>query len=344
MRGAEACAASVYGQDAPRAPRQHPRTPDCACAASAAQALRDLGLRLPELAPYQAEPPQMVSGAVGKQGYLRLEFERDPISGRTILSDMDRRVPLLAQKALYWDESQPDMACVTTISTSGCVVQGDRLALAVRVGPGARALVTTQSATKVHSMEHNYASQLQTLRVQEGGYLEYLPDPLILHRTARYLMDTHIVLPASATLLYGEVLLPGRRYHHPDELFGFHLFSSNITAAREAGGDPLFVERFVLEPGRMDFGKVGIMGPFEVFGNVLALTPARHLDALRDGIGADFRPDLAWGATVLPHDAGLLFKVLGLNTESVRAKIREFHAVVRRVVLGTELPEDFLWR
>lgn len=138
-------------------------------------------------------------------------------------------------------------------------------------------------------MEHNYASQLQTFTVEEDGYFEYMPDPLILHRTARYLMDTRIVLPESATLLYGEVLMPGRKYHHRDELFGFHLFSSNITAAREPYGDPLFVERFVLEPGRMDFGKAGVMGPFEVFGNVIVLTPARHFDALRDGIMARTR-------------------------------------------------------
>ena len=318
--------------------------PDCSCAAGAAAALRELGLLLPELEPYQDEPPQMASGAVGKMGYLRLQFDRDPATGRTVLSDMDRRVPLLAQKALYWDESQPDMACVTTITTTGCVIQGDRLALDVRVGPEARALVATQSATKVHCMEHNYASQLQTFTVEEDGYFEYMPDPLILHRTARYLMDTRIVLPASATLLYGDVMMPGRNYPHRDALFGFHLFSSNITAAREPYGDPLFVERFVLEPGRMDFGKAGVMGPFEVFGNVIALTPARHFDALRDGIGADATPDLAWGATVLPHDAGLLFKVLGPTTEAVRAKIREFHALVRRAVLGTELPEEFLWR
>lgn len=318
--------------------------PDCSCAAGAARSLRELGLLLPELVPYQDEPPQMASGVVGKMGYLRLEFDRDQGTGRTVLSDMDRRVPLLAQKALYWDESQPDMACVTTITTTGCVIQGDRLALDVRVGPGAKALVTTQSATKVHCMEHNYASQLQTLRVDEGGYLEYMPDPLILHRTARYLMDTHIVLPESATLLYGEVLMPGRKYHHRDELFGFHLFSSNITATRAPYGDPLFVERFVLEPGRMDFRKAGVMGPFEVFGNVVVLTRARHFDALRDGIGADVTPDLAWGATVLPHDAGLLFKVLGPTTEAVRAKIREFHTLVRRAVLGADLPEEFLWR
>lgn len=318
--------------------------PDCSSAPKAADALRKLGHRLPELAPYQDEPPQMASGMVGKMGYLRLKFDRNPVTGRTDLTDMDRRVPLLAQKALYWDESQPDMACVTTITTTGCVIQGDRLALDVRVGPDARALVTTQSATKVHCMEHNYASQLQTFTVEEGGYLEYMPDPLILHRTARFLMDTHIMLPESATLLYGEVLMPGRKHHHHDELFGFHLFSSNIVASRTPYGDPLFVERFVLEPAAMDFRKAGVMGDFEVFGNVVALTPQRHFEALRNGIGADVTDQLAWGATVLPHDAGLLFKVLGPTTEAVRAKIREFHSLVRRAVLGADLPEEFLWR
>ena len=52
--------------------------PDCSCAAGAAAALRELGLLLPELEPYQDEPPQMASGAVGKMGYLRLQFDRDP--------------------------------------------------------------------------------------------------------------------------------------------------------------------------------------------------------------------------------------------------------------------------
>ena len=39
--------------------------PDCSCAAGAAAALRELGLLLPELEPYQDEPPQMASGAGG---------------------------------------------------------------------------------------------------------------------------------------------------------------------------------------------------------------------------------------------------------------------------------------
>lgn len=317
---------------------------DCSTVESAREALARLNLSAPELAAYQDEPPQMASGGVGKNGYLRLRFERDPVTGRTELADMDRRVPLLVQKALYWDESVPDMACVTSITTTGCLVQGDRMAMDVHAGPGARALITTQAATKVHSMEKNYASQIQRFAVEEGAYLEYMPDPLILHRTARYVMDTSIVLPESATFLYGEILVPGRRYHHRDELFGFDLYSSGIRASREISGEPLFVERFVLDPKSMDFRRAGVMGDLAVFGNVVLLTPERHIDPLREGIGADADGSLAWGATVLPHHAGLLFKVLGATTEKVRAKIREFHDLVRRAVLGAPLPAPFLWR
>ena len=108
-----------------------------------------------EFAAFGDEPPQMKSGAVGKSGYLRLGFEQR--DGRTILADLDSRTPFLAQRALHCDDALPDMAWLFMITTGGCVLQGDRLALDVALGRGARAHVTTQSATKVHSMDANYA-------------------------------------------------------------------------------------------------------------------------------------------------------------------------------------------
>src|SRR5512142_726607 len=142
-----------------------------------------LGATSPELAAFQDEPRQMASGAVGKTGFLRLGFERR--GDRTILADLDRRAPYMAQRVLYPEESMPDLAWLFMITTSGCVLQGDRLALDVAVAPGARAHVTTQSATKIHSMDANYAVQTQTFTVADSAYLEYLPEPLIPHRQAR---------------------------------------------------------------------------------------------------------------------------------------------------------------
>lgn len=126
-----------------------------------------LGINAPELAKYQDEPAQMRSGAVGKSGYLKLRFAKR--GQRSVLAEMERRVPSLVQKALYWDEEMPELPCVTMISTAGCILQGDRLATDVHVEAGACAHVTTQSATKVHMMNANYASQIQHFTVEEGA-------------------------------------------------------------------------------------------------------------------------------------------------------------------------------
>ena len=232
----------------------------------------------------------MGSGAVGKSGRLRLGFERR--DGRTILAELESRAPCLAQRALHCDDALPDMAWLFMITTSGCVLQGDRLALDVSLGPGARAHVTTQSATKIHSMDANYAQQTQAFTLDEGAYLEYLPDPLIPHREARFASDTRITVHPSASMLCSEIVQPGRRHHHPDECFGATLLSL-ATAAARPDGTPLFSEKLVIEPLRNPMRQTGVMDGFEVFGNVVLCTPADHAERIHARIGAAV--DLAQG-------------------------------------------------
>lgn len=322
------------------------RLPDsCDCVAELKAELDRINAAAAELDPYRTEPRQMPSGVVGKYGYLRLGFRRDA-DGRSTLYDIDRRVPFLVQKGLYWDEEMPHMPCVFIITTTGCMLQGDRMALEIHVGRNAVGHVTTQSATKVHMMDANYASQLQKLDVEAGGYLEYMPDPLIPHRTSRFLSETAINISESASLIYSEVLLPGRKYHHEDERFGFDLYSSRIHAVRRETGEKLFVEKFILEPKVSDVLQTGVMNGFDVFGNVVLLTQEDKALHVRDAVGADvdWKGRIAWGSTVLPGQSGLIFKVLGDTSESVRAKIREFWGVARETITGCPLPGEFLWR
>jgi len=292
---------------------------------------------------FRDEPPQMGSGVVGKSGRLRLGFEhRD---GRTILAELESRAPCLAQRALHCDDALPDLAWLFMITTSGCVLQGDRLALDVSLGPGARAHVTTQSATKIHSMDANYAQQTQVFTLDEGAYLEYLPDPLIPHRQARFASDTRIAVHPSASMLCSEIVQPGRRYHHPDECFGATLLSL-ATAATRPDGTPLFSEKLVIEPLRNPMRQTGVMDGFEVFGNVILCTPADKAERIHARIGAavDLKEGVAYGACRLPNDAGLVFKVLGRETAQVRAQVRAFWAVAREEITGAAIPTTFYWR
>ena len=302
-----------------------------------------LGATAAELAPFQDEPPQMRSGAVGKNGFLHVGFERR--GAATILADLDYRAPYRAQRALYCDPGMPDMAWVFVITTSGCVLQGDRLALEVALAAHAQAHVTTQSATKIHGMDANYAVQTQAITLAEGAYLEFLPDPLIPHRRARYLSDTRISIAPTATLLYSEIIQPGRKHHHPDECFGATVISASVCAARP-DGRTLFSEKLVIEPGLRPMRQTGVMDSFDVFGNVILITPKDIADRVDARVEADvdLQGGVAFGASRLPNEAGLVFKVLGRETTQIKAKVREFWAIAREEAAGASLPPPFFWR
>jgi urease accessory protein len=294
-------------------------------------------------AAYADEPPQMASGAIGKAGHLRLRFERR--GERTILADLDARTPCLAQRALHCDEALPDMAWLFTITTTGTVLQGDRLALAVTLGPDARAHVTTQSATKIHSMDANYATQHTMFTLAPGAYLEYLPDPLIPHRAARYASETRIVVDPAASLLCSEIVQPGRKHHHPDEAFGATLLSF-VTTAERPDGTRLFEERLHVEPARYPVRQTGVMDGYDVFANVILCTPPPVAERILARVEAevDRVRGLAFGACTLPNDAGIVYKVLGGATEPVRAQVREFWQVAREEITGAPIPPPLFWR
>jgi urease accessory protein len=297
-------------------------------------------LDAPELAAYTGEPPQLPSGSPGKNGLLNLQFERD--GDRSVLARIDRRAPLHAQQALYWDEQLPGLPCVYMIMTSGCVLQGDRLEIAITVGAGAMAHVTTQSATKVHQMDANFAAQSQHLTLADDAYLELLPGPVIPHRHSRFVTHTQATVAGSATLLSAEILLPGRKYHGDGELFEYDLYSSLVTATRP-DDTPLFTEKFVAEPWRQSVRQIGAMGKFDVFANVTLVTSPRHADRIFDQADAVADAECMAGASRLPGDAGLSYKVIGTATEPVKSKVRSFWALAREEVLGVPIPRVRLW-
>ncbi|AMV40063.1 urease accessory protein UreD [Planctomyces sp. SH-PL62] len=297
----------------------------------------------PELAPYLDEPAQLRSGGFGKNALLRLRFERR--GGRSILAFMERRAPLLVQKALYCDEGMPDLPVVFIISNAGGILQGDRYTMDFAVGPGACGHVTTQAATKIHEMDANHALQTQELTLDEGSYLEYIPEAAIPFAHSRFLTRTKVRIAPSATLLYAETLMGGRKYYRDGERYRFDLFSSTVAAERPTG-ESLFVEKFRVEPARSPVFRPGVMDDFDVFGNVLLLTPPAIADAVAARAVSAWNKAEGWAAGVgrLPNGAGLVYKVVGKETSLVRARIREFWSIVRPEVAGRPVPPEFAWR
>jgi urease accessory protein len=271
-----------------------------------------------------------------------MEFARS--GDRSVLAHLHRRAPLLVQQALYWDEHLPAMPCVFVITTSGCVLQGDRLDISVSVGQGALAHVTSQAALKVHQMDAGVATQSTRLTLADDAYLELLPGQVIPHRHSRFISTTSASVAASATLLVTEQVAPGRKYHGNGELFEYDLYSSALAITRP-DGTALCTEKLVSEPWRNPVRRVGVMGEFDVLATVTLAAPARLAEAVLDHVDAEIDASAGCmaGASRLPNEAGLVYKVLGKETEPVRAKVREFWRLVRLEALGASIPEPRPW-
>lgn len=297
-----------------------------------------------ELAPYLTKTPAMRLGAPGKNGKLDLVFELDP-DKKSIMRHWDRRAPLIVQQELYFDEGMPEMPCVYILSSGGPNVDGDRYENRFTVRKDAYAFISTGAATKIAEMIYNYSALKQTFVLEENAYLEYLPEATIPCRNSRYVTDTDIYIHPSATLFYAEIYTGGRKYYNDGELFVYDLLSV-CTRAFRPDGTPLFREKMVAEPKRESVRHIGVMNDYDVFANVVVLTPEKDAGQIYGHTQAfiDREEGLAAGVTYLPNRCGLIFKVLGKETQPVKKMMRKFCSFVRMQIKGKPLPEEFIWR
>lgn len=297
-----------------------------------------------EMMPYLEVPRAMYVGAPGKHGYLRMGFEIDP-RGKCIMRDMERRVPIIVQQELYFDEEMPDMPCVYILSSGGQYMEGDRYQQDINMKEGSFAFISTGAATKIAEMASNYCGLVQNINLGKDSYLEFLPEPIYPCRHSRFISDTRIVCDPSATLVYSEIYMPGRKYFKEGEIFEFDIMSV-CSHGERPDGSKLFREKYVIEPSLMSPRQLGIMGQYDVFANVIVMTPPEKAKEIYENTEAfiDRKNKLAAGITHLPEGAGLLFKVLGMESGPVKKVIREFCSKVRMAVKGHPLPEEFPWR
>ncbi|MDE6257080.1 MAG: urease accessory protein UreD, partial [Muribaculaceae bacterium] len=265
--------------------------------------------------------------------------------GKSILRDLDRRVPLIAQQELYFDEAMPEMPCLYILSSGGPNVDGDRYQQDITVRKDAFAWVSTGAATKLAEMRYNYSGMIQNIVLEENAYLEFMPEPVIPCKHTRFISDTRLNVHPTATVFYSEIYMGGRKYYKDGELFQYDILSV-CSHGERPDGEQLFREKFVIDPNVVPVRQLGVMGHYDVFANVIVMTPKENADKIYEATDAfiDREKNIAVGITHLPNDAGLLFKVLGMEPGPVKKIVREFCSKVRMQVKGKPVPPEFPWR
>lgn len=298
-----------------------------------------------EMHPYLAPPAAMYVGAPGKHGYLRMGFELDK-DGKSVMRDLERRVPIIVQQELYFDREWKELPCVYILSSGGGNLDGDRYQQDIYLKKDSFAWVSTGAATKLCEMKHNYSGMKQHIVLEEGAYLEFMPEPVIPCRNTRFICDSELIVHPTATLFYSEVYMCGRKHYEKPEIFVYDILSVCCKGKRPDGKD-LFREKFIVEPSRLlNPRQLGIMGLFDVFANVIVMTPPDKAEEIYQRTQAYLNPGekMAAGITKLPNNAGLLFKVLGMEPVPVKKIVRKFCSTVRECVKGIPVADEFPWR
>ncbi|MBU3863606.1 urease accessory protein UreD [Streptomyces sp. 4503] len=281
-------------------------------------------------------PDTLAAGRPGKVGLLELGYAR--VGDRSELVHRYQKSPLQIMRPLYVDPRRPDLPVTYLMSTGGGIVQADRNRVDIECGPGTAVHLTTQAATKLHRMEFDHATQVVHLTAAAHAYVEYLPDPLIPYRDARFYQQTRVTADPTATVVLGETIAAGRLAR--GERHAYRLLFSDLEIMRP-DGEPVVVDTVRLDP--REPGSVtgpAVFGGHDLMATLYAVTPlapaARVADALHEAL---LTTGPAFGVSVLPDDCGAWARIMGSDPPAVTRALRTAWNALRELLIGVPAPD-----
>lgn len=250
-------------------------------------------------------------------GHLSLAAAARP-DGRTVLAAQSFRAPYHVSKP-YWD---PDtgVLLVQVVNPTAGILSGDRLESAITVQPGAALLVTAPSASRVFRMRDGAADCRQRFVVDDGGWLEVMPEPLVPHRGSRYHQATEVEVAEGGALFFVDQLMPGRIGH--GESWGWDRLQLELTV--RAGGHLVLRERLDQTGAELRaLSALAGTGEEACFANAILIAPvaAQGATPWSSALAALHGPGLWIGVSALRR-GGWSVKFVAENSRRLREALR----------------------
>lgn len=265
-------------------------------------------------------------GAVGRVGDLVLEYART--EGRTVLARSSCTTPWHLLPPMDLDGT--GCACTFLVNPSGGLVGGDRLSLRATLAPGAHALLTTPSATRIYGGREETTVQTFEAEVGRGGILEWVPDVAIPYAGARFRQSLRVALGPGAVAVVWDALASGRMAR--GERWAFACADTEVRITTASGRVLLDRAEIVPEAGRiaaLGLEEWNYVGNLYLVGDGVEPAAWKRLESEIAGL-LDARGGAVLGGVSEPAAPGLAVR-LAARTGSDLAEIAEaLWAVVRQ--------------
>jgi urease accessory protein len=210
---------------------------------------------------------------VGRDARLDIVFEER--AGRTVIAREYAEPPFRVGRVFLQDDGG---AHLIVASSAPGIFGGDALQQSVRVGPGARVRLTSQSALQIHpSGDGRTASLSSRYVVDAGAHLWCEWDPNIPFGGARLDQRISIDVGDGATLFWSDAVMGGREAR--GERWQFASLGHELRLTRDTS--LIYLERYTLDPRHEAVGGPWTAASASYFGTVLSVGPAMSGDFAR---------------------------------------------------------------
>lgn len=254
------------------------------------------------------------------------------INGTTVVSDKRFGGLIKISPTMHLDSEK--ISAYFILGLGGGYVEGEKYKYSVLVKNNARAIITTQAATKVYKCLNEKAAIQETqLKIEGNGILEYITDNVILYKDALYKQDNEIYLDKDSTLIYSDGITSG--WSVTGEAFSY----SRLQLRTKVYMDNVLVllDNLLINPIEDDVTKLGYFEGYENFGTLLVINKKitnEIIDTLRLSL-KNLNLDINFGISEIEVN-GFVLRVLGHSTQKVDEAIKLCHNYVRKVLFNSK--------
>ena len=220
-------------------------------------------------------------------------------------------------RAVYLDTD--NIPCFYLMQLGGGYVENEKFRTAIHVKKDARAIVTTQAATKVYKCENELPSyQRNEIILDDNAVLEFITDNVILYKDAMFKQDTTIRLKDTSTLMYTEGLTSG---WSPDGN-RFQYSSLQMKLRMFVNDEPVMLDNLKLNPREDQMQSLGFFEEYTNYSSLIVVDKIVNnqlIDTLRKKV-EELNLDVKVGISKLECD-GFVLRVLGNLTQDLEKVI-----------------------